>query len=236
MRVLLTRPLADSKELADVLARRGIDSLIEPLLAIDYLDPPLELSGVQALAVTSANGARALARVWPRHAERPPVFAVGRSSAAAATAAGFTQVTAGEGDVEALARLIAARLDPGQGAVLHASGSEAAGDLCGQLRRLGFTTRRAVLYRAAPANNLSAGVRAALCGGSLDGVLLYSPRTAEIFARLIRAAELAESCRVLRAYCLSPNVAAAAELPFREVLIAAQPSETALLELLSTPR
>ena len=88
MRVLLTRPRPDSEALAARLAAYGVDTLIEPLLTIVPAgkEEP-NLAGVQALVVTSANGARALGRVRTRP-DGPafPVYAVGAASAAAARA------------------------------------------------------------------------------------------------------------------------------------------------------
>ena len=63
MRVLITRPEDDARPLAERLAARGIEALVEPLLIIvPVAGAELDLDGVQALLVTSANGARALAR------------------------------------------------------------------------------------------------------------------------------------------------------------------------------
>ena len=67
MRVMITRPRADAERLAALLDDRGIESLIEPLLEITFnADPPLDLDGVRALLLTSANGARALGAATAR--------------------------------------------------------------------------------------------------------------------------------------------------------------------------
>ena len=78
-RLLLTRPREDSLALAAELARHGVESLIEPMMTIRIDDDArLELSGVQAILLTSANGARALAATSPdEEARRLPVLAVG---------------------------------------------------------------------------------------------------------------------------------------------------------------
>ena len=66
MRVLITRPRDEALELADALAVRGIDSLIEPMIRIVMrADAKLELDDAQAVLLTSANGARALAAASP---------------------------------------------------------------------------------------------------------------------------------------------------------------------------
>jgi len=230
LRVLLTRPRDDSEELAQELRTRGIEPVIAPMLAIANLPAPdLDLAGVQALLFTSANGARAFAAASRERAL--PVFAVGESTAAAARRAGFNRVESAGGDVESLAALAARRLDPAQGALLHAAGSALAGDLAGALGRQGFSVRRAVLYEAKPAESLDAAAAAALTRGAIDMALFFSPRTAATFVTLVRKAGLERACRNAAALCLSPAVADAARaLPWREVRCAARPQGAAMLD------
>ena len=63
MRVLVTRPRSAATTLAVLLAKRGIDAVIEPM--IDIVDRAArlpDLGGARAILCTSANGVRALAR------------------------------------------------------------------------------------------------------------------------------------------------------------------------------
>ena len=63
MRVLVTRPIEDAGETEALLKARGHKAVIAPMLNIVFHDgPPIELAGVQAILVTSANGVRALSR------------------------------------------------------------------------------------------------------------------------------------------------------------------------------
>jgi uroporphyrinogen-III synthase len=237
LRVLLTRPRRDSEDTARVLAEHNIEAVIAPLIEISDIaggPPDLEhdLDGVQALLVTSANGARALARATQRR--DIPVFAVGDASAAAATQSGFVQVASADGDVAALAALVRGQLTPEDGALLHAAGSAVAGDLAGDLSAHGFTVRRAQLYRAQTADNLPAAAQNALRDGKIDAALFYSPRTAGQFAKLVMATGLEPACRNMIAVCLSPAVAEAiADLPFAEIRIAASPEQAALIAILT---
>lgn len=229
MRVMITRPRGPAEALAELLADRGIEALIEPLLEILPIpNQPLDLEGVQALLLTSANGARALAEATN---ERDlAVFAVGPATAAEACAAGFATVVTAGGDVAALSLLVEARLDASAGALLHVSGSAVAGDLAGRLEAAGFDARRAVLYEARTVSALSEAAVAALAGGGIDAVLLFSPRTAESFVRLCRRASVA--LERVRALCLSPAVARRAEAAlWGEVAVAARPDQDALLAL-----
>jgi uroporphyrinogen-III synthase len=232
MRLLITRPTEDAEPLAAVLAERGIETMLEPLMSVVDTDAPEpDLSGVQALLITSANGIRAFAR---RVAGRDiAVCAVGDASARAAGDLGFGDVESASGDVEALAAMVKTGRDPGAGALLHVAGTDVAGDLSGLLEAAGFEIRRAVLYQARAAESLSAETREALTAGGLDGVLFFSPRTAALFAELVTAAGLSETCGEMNAYCLSPAVAEKAQiLAWRDVVAAGEPSQEAILRAL----
>ena len=231
MRVLVTRPREDAAELAAALEARGHNVMLEPLLTIEPRDPadwPPGHEAAQALLVTSANGIRAFARSDARRGL--PVYAVGAASAAAARDLGFDNVTSAGGDVEDLAALAAARLDPAAGPLLHPAAGKLAGDLQGALSAAGFSVLRAVLYDARPCTALSAATAEAINQGVIDAVTFFSPRT---FVSLVGAARLEAGCRAIAAVCLSPAVAAALErLSWREVVVAAQPDQTSLLAAL----
>lgn len=173
-RLLITRPQEDAEPLAARLRELGHEVMIEPLLGIRFHDQPIpDLTGVQGLLFTSANGVRALARLTARR--DLPAWTVGDASAAAAREAGFTRVESAAGDVTKLAALVTARCDPAAGALFHAAASVLAGDLSGLLEAAGFTVRRAVLYEACTATALTPACREALAAGTLDAILLFSP-------------------------------------------------------------
>ncbi len=215
LRALVTRPRAEAEGLAEALAARGIDAIIEPLLEIHYRSEPApDLAGVQAVLCTSANGVRALARLTDERAV--PLFAVGEASAGGSLA-----------DLVAVAR---DRLRPDAGRLLHVAGSTLAGDLAGALRAGGFAVDRAVLYEARPAAGLSAASVRALAAGIVDFVLFFSPRTALVFAQLAERAGIGESICAVTAISISAAAdAALAPLRFRERHIAERPDQPSLL-------
>jgi uroporphyrinogen-III synthase len=232
-RILITRPWEDAEPLAARLALAGYQTLIEPMLRIAYQDGPVPaLGGLQGVLFTSANGVRAFARLCG--APGLAVFAVGDATAEAARAAGFVTVASAGGDVEALARLVIERCRPEAGPLLHIAASVRAGDLSGHLARAGFRVERHVLYHAEPATTLSDATLAALAGGEVQGVLLFSPRTARAWGGLVNAAGLASACGGVDAVCLSAAVAAAAQdgVVWRSIAVAARPDQDALLALL----
>ena len=234
MKLLVTRPEPDAGTLAALLERQGHSAVIAPLLAVENIPgsvPPLD--EITALIFTSANGVRAFLAADP-HRDLP-CYAVGDRTAAALREGGFDRVESAAGDVESLVTLIAAQRQSGDGTLLHIAGSEVAGDLAGDLERAGFKVARAVLYRTTP-RALSEESIAAIRNGGIDGVLLFSPRTAAAFAESIRGTGLAENLRNATAWCLSQAVAAAlGGLPFARIEHPPIPTQEALLALLNAP-
>jgi len=231
--LLMTRPLEDAAPLAERLQEMGVATVSAPLLEIVcHPGPPLDLDGVQGFLLTSANGVRALAA---RTAVRDlPCYAVGDATARQALTLGFGQVESADGDVDDLARLVGARCDSGAGALLHAAGTVSAGDLQALLAPGGFKVRREVLYEARTPDTLPDAARDALESGTLDGVILYSPRTARHFDALAAAAGLSAALGRLTLFALSENVRAAAGGDWKECIVAARPDQESLLQAVRT--
>jgi uroporphyrinogen-III synthase len=233
MKVLVTRPRQDSGGLARALEARGFLVCIEPLLEINPRPGvSVPLDGVQGFLATSANGVRALATALPAAGEAFgwPLWAVGDATARVAGELGFRRVESAGGDVECLAALVARRVDARDGALVHATGGDRAGDLAGRLGGLGYEVRRMVLYHAVPAATLSPTLLQALDAAELNLAVFFSPRTARTFATLTRAAGRQDACRRIVAYGLSRAVAQAlAPLPWAAIRTAARPEQGALL-------
>lgn len=231
MRVLITRPRRDAETFAADVRALGHTTFIEPLIDIVFADgPPLDLQGIQALLLTSANGARAVARRTKERAIR--VVAVGPATAAEAAAQGFTTVSESTGEgVDALAQTIRQNLSPENGALIHATGTVTAGDLKAALA--GFNVRTAQFYDARAVDRLSPELIAELEAGQIGAATFFSPRTAALFAQFLAGRE--SLCAKVAALTLSPAVAAAlADIPFAKVMVAAHPNAAAMLDLLKS--
>ena len=230
MRVMLTRPRADSERLAEALRARGNEVVIEPMLKIIPVGSLPPLDGVTALIVTSANGLRAFAAASDRR--DLTVYSVGDATAQAAREAGFAAVESAEGDSAALGTLIAARVKRDAGTLLHIQGRAVTGDLDKILVSQGFSVRMAVLYEAEAVDKLTIAARASIADQKIDMILFFSPRTARTFVRLVQDAGLADRCETVMAICLSAAVAeAGSALTWAGVHIAATPDRTAMIQL-----
>jgi uroporphyrinogen-III synthase len=236
MRLLVTRPEGDARRTAAALSARGHQVRIAPLLKIEAIaGADLGAAPWQALLMTSANAARAIAG-HPRLAELRslPVLAVGRRSAEAARATGFADVISADGSAGDLARLVAGRFSAGA-PLLYLAGSDRARDLAADLAPRGIAVRTVEIYRAHAAKEFPPGVVAALRAGDVEGVLHFSRRSAEIFVQCAeRAAMVPAALRSLQ-FCISaqaaePLVQAGAD----KIRIAAQPEEDALVALIGS--
>lgn len=232
MNVLLTRPLADSQRFADRLGQNGVQCVLAPLLSIEPVDEVhLDPDGVQAVLLTSANGARALAGLTSCRDIR--ILAVGSSTADQAKIDGFSDVLAAGGDVVSLASLARAELRPDGGRLIHVAGSVQAGDLSGMLEQSGFAIERLVAYRAVTTETLPEAAWDALKNGGLDGIVFFSPRTAATFATLVKKVGLEAATTPLVAFCLSQAVAdALGSLSWRAQCVPVEPEGELLAQLI----
>jgi len=224
MRVLLTRPVEESRKLAETLEAEGIDCLIWPLTRIVptlmELKLPYRLGG---LLFTSANGVRALAALTDRR--DLPALCVGGATASAARAAGYLNCFSAGGDARALAELAQRS---GIRDFLHPRGEDAAGDLAGWLAEAGIRVAEVVLYKAEETGPPPAPVAAALRAGAVDLVTAWSRRNAAILAR--RLADMGARLDATDALAISPAAAEPlAAAGFRVVKLSEAPDRASML-------
>lgn len=235
MRLLVTRPQPDADAQAEKLKALGHEVIAAPLLEVEFLEfSPLPLDAAQALIATSRNGLRALASSPELQATlKLPLYAVGKATADLARDLGFNEIHSGPGTAEELVPLIASECKPGAGALLHLAGERQAFDLKTALEDKKFKVEQPVVYRVLLADSFAEGAREALGKGTLDGVILMSPATAQTYVALVDASDLRHRAMGLTYFCLSHAVAEPlTAYDDARVLIAGRPSEDDLLALI----
>jgi uroporphyrinogen-III synthase len=184
----------------------------------------------RAVLLPSAAAIPSLSAAYPRNL---PVLAVGEGTAAAARAAGYSDVVAAGGDAVALAALAGARLDPSGGPVLLAAGLGYGDELAADLTARGFAVIRRDAYEATEATTLPPEARDTLAAGLVRAALFFSPRSAHAALALLRGAGLCGAATAIRALALSGRVARALSgLPWGGLDVAPRPDQDALLDLL----
>lgn len=224
MQVLLTRPLEDSRKLAETLEGEGVTSLIWPLTRIVPTVTALKLPfATGGLLFTSANAVRAFAALIKRR--DLPALCVGEATAMAARKAGFRDCFAAGGDSSALAEL--ARKS-GIREFFHPRGRDAAGDLKSWLAETGHRVTDAVVYQAEETGPPPAPVAGELARGAVDLVTVWSPRAGAILADYFSATAVMLGNSGL----LTISRAAAeplASVGFKQNLVAETPDKAAML-------
>ena len=131
MRVVVTRPQADSERTAAALEALGHEVLVTPLMRIEPV--AADLAGTwSAIVITSANALHAV----PATADKTlPMFVVGDRSAEAAWRAGFSEVSSANGDIKDPLLLGDARVVAEPGRLAHAGDSERNDPTLGRARQ-----------------------------------------------------------------------------------------------------
>jgi len=208
MRLLVTRPEPDAMKLAGRLEQDGHETAVEPLMRVSFDGAgPIDLDGASALIATSRNALRAL-RASPALAEARhiPIFVVGKATAAEARHMGFERILVGPGRAADLVPAIAATQDSSDGLIVHLAGETLAFDLKSELELLGFRVLQHVVYRMEAAEAFSASTRDAFADGDIDGVILMSPQTARIYARLVAGHRLTYALPKIVHFCMSTAI------------------------------
>lgn len=231
-RVLVTRPEPGATATAERLEALGFEPVKLSLqetrgLAVDLAAIPEHIA---AIAIPSASAIRHAPRDLVAKWAGLPCLAVGEATASAAREAGFADVTLGEGDAESLAEIIIAGRPAGPVAYL-----------CGKVRRPVFEERLAgagirvavvETYDTLPVNLHAASITGAAGGRPVDYALVYSANAAELLAERMKAEELRGLFESTTMVCISARVAEALTGLGGKILVAGEPSETALLKAL----
>ncbi|MEQ1612470.1 MAG: uroporphyrinogen-III synthase [Hyphomicrobiaceae bacterium] len=209
MRLLVTRPEEDAVAFKAQLIAQGHQVTIEPLLSISTANTDeIDLDGAQAIIATSRNGLRALARtVHIDEARKLLVFAVGPGTASTARSLGFTSIIEGPSNAQQLIPLITEHAEVNSGPLVHLAGDSVKAGFVDELHRLGYFVAQPIVYTTEAAGRLGSATVASMRNKRIDGVILLSPRTAEVYAGLVQMHNLTVACAGIVHFCISAATA-----------------------------
>jgi uroporphyrinogen-III synthase len=219
---------------AEQLVARGHHPTVSPVLEVAATNAAWPHGVVDALIATSAQAfdLLKLEPEWPLpEAKRLlPLFLVGGRTAEAARARGFTGPMVVAPDAQELAKMILYRRALPHRRV-YIAGRDRKPDLetCLNEAHLGVATLE--VYEARAATHFTQDAAESLAAGTVDAVLHFSRRSAEIFLKLAETAGLATA--PLQHMAISSDAAQPlrdAGLPY--ISVAAEPNEEAVLALL----
>ncbi len=235
MRLLVTRPESETGALAEELRNLGHEPVLQPLLQYHGLEfDPAPIETAQALILTSGNGLRALReRIDLSGFSNTPVFCVGNETARRAREAGLQAVAATAQTAEELAAKIVQTVKKNE-RLVHVTGEHQAFDLAEALVREGLSICTLRVYDMKARSEFESPVVDEIKAGRIGGVILMSPRTAEVFVSLCRKHLLLDCANALRYFCLAGSVARKLKpLEPAQVYVAVEPNRPALLALVA---
>ncbi|HPF46054.1 MAG TPA: uroporphyrinogen-III synthase [Emcibacteraceae bacterium] len=232
MNLLLTRPLNESKALAEQLRRQNITVYIDPLMSVKYL--PIEpdiITNHQAIILTSGNAVKALEYFDIENDF--PIYTVGNKTANLVKMAGQTNVISADGDEKILSDLIKNELSPDNGPLLYLCGVHRTGKLAETLINEGFQVKCQEVYRMDAVSELNESSKILLNSRAIDFIPFYSARSAIIFKRLISTAGMDNTLATITALCLSPAIKKElSSLSWKEIITAKRPTQSDLFKLI----
>ena len=231
MRVLVLRPADGAKRTAARLAELGHAAILAPLLAPAPTGLPAPVGAFDAILATSAQAFSLAPAGDLAPLRKLPLACVGERTVRAATAAGFGTILAQAPDA---ATLVPALAGGARGTrYLYLAGRDRKAALEADLRAAGAAVTPWEVYEARALSALPEAAAHALASGSIDAVLHFSRRSAEVFSALCAAAGLANRARAARHLAISRDAAAGlADLAPPSVSVASAPDEASLLALL----
>ncbi len=191
--ILITRPALDAEILAKKLQQHGFHPIIMPMMEVSFLpDATLPDDDSGGLIFTSANGVRALMHHLQNHPTQKnaslkqklqslPLYAVGIKTAQTAKNYGFTNIFTASGNVETLYQLICTHADKNKKnmRLYHGAADNHPHSLAEKLNEAGFHVKRISLYQTIAVPSLPNDFADIL--PQIYAIMLFSPRTAEIF-------------------------------------------------------
>lgn len=214
--VLITRPLAESRRMAEQVAGLGFMPVIAPLLVNQPLAVPPTFQP-DTLIITSQQAAH-----WAiRHLQpgQPVCLAVGARTAAILQEGGFTDVREAAGNVASLQQIISKQSASSWGQMLYARGEIVRADLRQALLNQGYAISEQIVYQMAETENYA--VLDQFWRNKTAGIVtLFSARTASLFADHIRMQKAEEYATRHAVLCFAPGVLHSVRfLPWRSVHI-----------------
>lgn len=230
-KLLLTRPEGQNEEWQELLSERGLESITSPLLHIEHIadqSPVDNGDSYQAMIITSKQSLKSA-----NSFKKLTLFVVGEQLAIEANKLGFANIGHIAPTAEALASFLSAQTF--ERPLLYLAGAITRVDIPALLAPYGIAVEMRIVYDAKASDCLSPKALEAIRNDALDGVLLFSVRSAEVFHSLARRADLQKHVSRLSAFCLSQEIAdtCANQQVWRAIYAPASPGREGLLSLIA---
>lgn len=224
MKILITRPIRQSKELVNQLANLNHELIISPLLEINYI-PDVDLQDLQqfdGIIITSQNALYPIL-AYEMISKIKKVFIVGRKSSELAKSSGFREVIYAGNNVKDLKKIISK-----EDRLLYLSGSDV---------KDGFiefsNVQRRVIYNSDKVESIDEDFLKFFKDEDIKIITLFSFRMAENLLYLVNKYGLEKYCINIILLVLSSNIAKPFKASkFKACYVADSPELESLIKLI----
>ncbi len=232
-RVLVIRPQPGNAETAGRLRKAGFDPVAFPLTEIATLECTALKAVPDAVVISSPNSVRHASPALTQSLGQAPVFAVGKSSAEMAAAAGLNLAYTGSGDATDLARFVASYISAGS-RVAYPCGRVRRPELEAILSNAGIMTTPLETYDTKKVSYSTNDIEIAAGGAPIDAVLVHSAKSVSVLMELCINDSFPQITDKTLFFSLSPRISRSMlAIPAGQILTASSPEEGKLLEMLN---
>ena len=228
MTILLTRPYNLALNSRNKIKSLGIESIIMPLIKINYLNKNIIDNGYEYIIVTSQNAVLSFKKnSWMQDRA---ILTVGNATKKLLLNLDCKNITLCERDVSSLINLICKKVDIASN-ILYVCGDHLSCDLDKELKNHGYTNVVSqIVYESQAINSLTEN-QVININKDVETIMFYSSRTAKIFFNLFQKHNFSMNNKI--AICISKNCAGYIScLKWKDIKIADYPSENSMMELL----
>ena len=236
--ILITRPQPDAQETEHALFVRHIQTLVYPLLQMNHLATGLNtlqnflhsITTPSLCILSSRNTIRALTSTsFPNSIS---FIAVGERTARLAQKTGLAPILSVNGNESILVNYIRCHYSPDV-PLLYPCAQDVMGTLIPALTEDRYTINAFPIYQMQASTFFSDELIQQIKTHKIDGISLFSKRTANIFMTLIKQYQLESCLSSMHAFCLSPSIARTLHsLRFASIQSCQRPEHDSLLELI----
>ena len=231
MKLIITRPLADSKGMHDYFESRGVECLINPLLEITYKKRNTNFLNYDQVILTSRHAVRSLANKGLLFSKKK-VHACGRSTYAEITEFAPDNEYIFHESVNDLVDAFRSSTSINNSKILYLRGRDVTVDFKSIFRDTNIKIDDSVEYIAKEKIFFNEQVLKEFNLDKKISVIIFSFRTAEIFLEAIKKYNLSNKTSIIIAYCISENIASMLQIEGIQSKILTEPTEDAILDLL----
>lgn len=197
-------------------------------MSIENILPAAKLSNDDIIIITSRNSLRTLSHL-NNNTKKHELIILGKSTYLLAQEKGFSTCKYAGKNLEELCKYIKSHYKDRE--LVYLSGEIVTEEL--NYKNCNAYINRIIVYKTAPADNLSINFKENILKNNFSGVIFFSKESARIFCELLKKEGLQPYLGNLYAFCLSPEISKSlSSYGFKATMYAKNPYMNAIIKMI----